>query len=147
MYHLNQYMQLSKKEPTNTFAKELPLETYSRGMGGIGLPGDLSSSSRFVRAAFVKWNSLDGKNEAESVSQFFHVLGSVEQQKGCVELQNGEYEYTIYSSCCNTDKGIYYYKTYENSCITAIDMFREDLSSTRLIAYPMRNEWNVYWQN
>lgn len=146
-FHLNQYMTVSRKEPTNIFAKEIPLETDSRGMGGIGLPGDLSSPSRFVRASFVKWNALEGEDEAENVSQFFHILGSVEQQKGCVELQNGDYEYTIYSSCCNTDKGIYYYKTYENSCITAIDMNREDLSSEKLIAYPMRKEWNVYWQN
>lgn len=146
-YYLNQYMRLSKKEPTNTFAKELLLETHSRGMGGIGLPGDLSSQSRFVRAAFVKWNSLSGESEEESVNQFFHILGAVEQQKGCVELQNETYEYTIYSSCCNTDKGIYYYKTYGNSCVTAIDMHREDLGGSNLIAYPMRKEWNVYWQN
>ena len=140
-------MTVSRKEPTNIFAKEIPLENDSRGMGGIGLPGDLSSPSRFVRASFVKWNALEGEDEAENVSQFFHILGSVEQQKGCVELQNGDYEYTVYSSCCNTDKGIYYYKTYENSCITAIDMHREDLNGTKLIAYPMRKEWNVYWQN
>ena len=146
-FHLNQYMTVSRKEPTNIFAKEIPLENDSRGMGGIGLPGDLSSPSRFVRASFVKWNALEGEDEAENVSQFFHILGSVEQQKGCVELQNGDYEYTVYSSCCNTDKGIYYYKTYENSCITAIDMHREDLNGTKLIAYPMRKEWNVYWQN
>ena len=144
MYQLNNYMGLTKKEPTNTFAKELPLDIYSRGMGGIGLPGDLSSSSRFVRAAFT--NSVDGKNEEESVSQFFHILGSVEQQKGCVQLEKGDYEYTIYSSCCNTDKGIYYYKTYENSQITAIDMHREDLDGKRVIAYPIRRDWSVRWE-
>ena len=40
-------------------------------MGAIGLPGDLSSQSRFVRAAFVKMNSISGDGEKESVSQFF----------------------------------------------------------------------------
>ena len=146
MYHLNDFMALSKKEPMNSFAKELPMEIYSRGMGGLGLPGDLSSASRFVRAAFTKWNSVDGENEAESVSQFFHILGSVEQQKGCVQLEKGDYEYTIYSSCCNTDKGIYYYKTYENSQVTAVDMHREDLSGKGLIVYPLRKEWSVRWE-
>ncbi len=146
MFHLNQYIGLTKKEPMNTFAKELPLEIFSRGMGGIGLPGDLSSPSRFVRAAFTKWNSVSGESESESVSQFFHILGSVEQQKGCVQLEKKVYEYTIYSSCCNTEKGIYYYRTYEHSGLTAIDMHREDLDGNKMIAYPMRKEWKVAWE-
>lgn len=147
MYHLNNYMGLTKKQPMNHFAKELPLEGYSRGMGAFGLPGDLSSSSRFVRVAFTKWNSLDGETEEESVSQFFHILGSVEQQKGCVQLDKGEYEYTIYSSCCNTDKGIYYYKTYNNSQITAVDMQKEDLDKKELKIYPLEQKMKIYLQN
>ena len=146
MYQLNNYMTLSKKEPMNRFAKELPMEVYSRGMGALGLPGDLSSTSRFVRAAFTKWNSVDGENEAESVNQFFHILGSVEQQKGCVQLEKGDYEYTVYSSCCNTDKGIYYYRTYENSRISAIDMHRENLDGKTLVSYPIRRTWDVKWE-
>ena len=147
MFQLNQYMHISRKEPMNLFAKELPLEIYSRGMGGLGLPGDLSSTSRFVRAAFTKWNSVSSEAEDESVNQFFHILGAVEQQKGCVQLENKEYEYTVYSSCCNTEQGIYYYKTYYNSQVTAVDMHREDLSADHLIAYPMRKEWKVRWEN
>ena len=115
-------------------------------MGGMGLPGDLSSSSRFVRATFVRWNSVNGESEQESVSQFFHILTSVEQQKGCVQLENKEYEYTVYSSCCNADKGIYYYRTYENSELTAVDMHKEDLDGEKVVAYPMRREWNIKWE-
>ena len=83
MFNLNNYMNLSPKSPKNNFSDNLNLNMYSRGMGAIGLPGDLSSQSRFVRAAFVKTNSLSGETESESVSQFFHILGSVEQQRGC----------------------------------------------------------------
>lgn len=147
MFQLNNYLSLTRKEPVNTFAKELSLETYSRGMGGIGLPGDLSSQSRFVRAAFTKWNSLDGKNEEESISQFFHILGSVEQQKGCVQLENGKFEYTVYSSCCNTEQGIYYYKTYNNSCIQAVNMHQEDLNGEKLTSYLLNTEQYIHWQN
>jgi choloylglycine hydrolase len=147
LQNLNSYMSLSRKTPMNHFAKELPLESYSRGMGALGLPGDLSSTSRFVKAAFVKWNSLEGRNEMEDVNQFFHILGSVEQPRGSVELHNGMYELTRYSSCCNTTRGIYYYKTYENSRITAVDMRREDLEGKHLIAFPMRDEWSVKWEN
>lgn len=147
MYHLNNYMNLTRREAVNNFAKELQLEGYSRGMGGLGLPGDLSSASRFVRAAFTKWNSSDGETEEECVSQFFHVLGSVEQQKGCVQLEKGEFEYTIYSSCCNTDKGIYYYKTYNNSQITAVELFKENIEGKELNKYPIIKEQNIYIQN
>ena len=76
-------MGLSPKQPVNTFAPEVGLSTYSRGMGAIGLPGDLSSTSRFARVAFVKQTSLPADSEVESVSQFFHILGSVDQQRGC----------------------------------------------------------------
>lgn len=147
MYNLNNYMDLTRKEPMNNFAKELPLEKYSRGMGALGLPGDLSSASRFVRVAFTKWNSSDGETEEESVSQFFHILGSVEQQKGCVQLEKGEYEYTIYSSCCNTDKGIYYYKTYNNCCVTGVDMHKEDLNEKELVVYPLEHKMKICLQN
>ena len=121
-------MNLSPKQPQNTFSADLPLTTYSRGMGALGLPGDLSSASRFARVAFTKSNARSGASELESVSQFFHILGSVDQQRGCCEVSDGKYEITLYTSCCNADKGIYYYTTYENHQITAVDMNRENLN-------------------
>ena len=60
LFRLNDYAQLSPQPPENHFSPALPLETYSRGMGAMGLPGDLSSQSRFVRAAFVRANSVSG---------------------------------------------------------------------------------------
>ncbi|MEE1114180.1 MAG: choloylglycine hydrolase family protein [Eubacterium sp.] len=150
------------------------MNPYSRGMGGMGIPGDLSSASRFVKAAFTRMNSVSGDDEASSVSQFFKILGSVEQQKGCCRLDTGAKksagarsastesmqssegmqnaagkqsmptcEYTIYSSCCNTDKGIYYYTTYENSRITGVDMHKEDLDGERVITYELRKNQDI----
>ena len=147
LFNLNDYMHLTSEEPRNAFAEGLTLKTYSRGMGALGLPGDASSMSRFVRAAFVKMNSVSGESEAESVSQFFHILKSVEMQRGCVCLDPNVYEITIYSSCCNTDRGIYYYYTYDNSRINAVDMFREDLEGNKLIAYPLNKEQDISYQN
>ncbi len=147
MFTLNNYMNLTTKSTTNSFAKELNLKAYSRGMGAIGLPGDLSSNSRFVRVAFTKMNSVSGDSEAESVSQFFHILGSVDQQRGCCELDEGKFEITIYTSCCNADKGIYYYTTYNNHQITAVDMNKEDLDSNRLIRYPLITGEQIRMQN
>lgn len=147
MFGLNRYMNLSAKPPQNRFAKGLPLVAYSLGMGAIGLPGDLSSQSRFVRAAFVKMNSVSGDSESESVGQFFHILGSVEQQKGCCELEDGGYETTIYTSCCNAVRGIYYYTTYGNRRITAVDMYRADVDGRELCRYPLILEEQIERQN
>ena len=147
LFNLNNYMSLSTEQPVNNFSKELNLETYSRGMGAIGLPGDLSSASRFVKATFTKMNSKSGDTESESLSQFFHILGSVYQQRGCVHMGEEKYEITIYSSCCNLDKGIYYYTTYENSQITGIDMNKENLDANELINYNLLNGQHIFMQN
>lgn len=138
-YHLSrisEFMQLTRDLPVNHFARDLHLECYSNGMGALGLPGDLSSSSRFVRAAFVLHNSVSNNSEYGNISQFFHILDSVAQQRGCVNI-NDHYEITYYSSCCNTSKGIYYYKTYDNSQLSAVDMHRVNLNSNNLIMYPL----------
>lgn len=147
LFHLNNYMNLSPQKPENCFSDKVKLERYSNGMGALGMPGDWSSQSRFVKTAFTKLNSVCGTSEEESVSQFFHILGSVEHQRGCVDMGNNLYEITLYSSCCNTDKGIYYYRTYENSQITAVDMFRENLDGEKVITYPLIKEQQIKWQN
>lgn len=147
MFSLNNYMSLSVKPSENNFSKKLNLKQYSRGMGAMGLPGDLSSQSRFIRAAFVKMNSICSDDEKESVSQFFHILNSVEQQRGCCDLGDGKYEITIYTSCCNADKGIYYYTTYDNHQITAVDMNKENLDGNKLIRYSLIKEEQIRMQN
>lgn len=147
LFNLNNYMALSHNAPENYFAPQLDLERYSIGMGAMGLPGDLSSMSRFVKAAFTRLHSFSGESESESVSQFFHILASVEQQRGCVHVHDGKFEITVYSSCCNTDKGIYYYTTYENSCISCVDMHRENLDEQSLARFPLIKSQQFFRQN
>ena len=145
MLALSNYMSLSPKQPENRWG--IPLETYSRGMGALGLPGDLSSQSRFVRVAYTKMNSKSGDSEEESVSQFFHILGSVDQQRGCCEVADGKYEITIYTSCCNASRGIYYYTTYDNHQICAVDMHRENLDGSELSRYALLKKERIFYQN
>lgn len=147
LFALNNYMYLSNQSLGNRAFPNIELKPYSRGMGALGLPGDLSSQSRFIRASFVKMNSVSGSGEKESVSQFFHILNSVDQQRGCCRLENGEYEISIYTCCCNATKGIYYYTSYNNHQITAIDMHREDLEGSSLIKYAPIAEEQIYMQN
>ena len=68
--------------------------------------------------------------------QFFHVMNAVAMPSGAV-LVDGKPEITIYTSCCNADKGIYYYNTYENSQIMFVKLFNENLDSKKLVQYPL----------
>ena len=115
-------------------------------MGAVGMPGDLSSSSRFVRATFTKMNSPKMRSEERSVSHFFHILGSVEMCEGSVRVGRKN-ERTQYSSCVNVNDGIYYYRTYGNSRITAVRMRNENLDSTKLISYPIRHKNDILFEN
>ncbi len=137
MSRLNDYMHLSNEPPKNIFAKGLDLECYSKGMGAMGLPGDLSSNSRFVRVAFNKCNSVCEGDEKSSVVQFFHILGTVEQIRGANKTEDG-FEITIYTSCCNAQKGIYYYKLYDSFEIKCVDMNKENLEGTNLLTFPLK---------
>lgn len=147
LYNLRNHMQISTVPAANLFSQTLDLKPYSNGMGGIGLPGDYSSASRFVRAAFVKLNSVAGNTEEEAVSQFFHILSAVAMPRGCVQMADGRYEITLYSSCCNTEQGIYYYTTYDNSRVCAVQMHREDLDSCGLVSYPLLHRQDFFLQN
>lgn len=147
MFNLNNYMNLSAYPIKNSFSDAIDFVKYSRGMGAIGLPGDLSSMSRFVKAVFTKANSVCEKDEFSSVHQFFHILESVFQQRGCTRLDGGKYEYTQYTSCCNTDRCIYYYKTYSNSQISAVNLKNENLDADDIICYSLITTPNINYQN
>lgn len=141
---IEEYNYLSNEDKPITSNQDV--QYYSKGTGAIGLPGDLSSSSRFVRVAFVKRHSVCEDAEEESVAQFFRVLGSVFQTRGSNKTEYG-LEITRYTSCCNTDKGIYYYTTYDNLQISAVDMHNENLNSSEIIKYPLIFKNNIYKQN
>lgn len=147
LYNLSNFMNVSIDPAVNRFTEHFDVKPYSNGMGGLGLPGDYSSASRFIRAAFVKLNSVSGHSEEESISQFFHILRSVAMPRGSVRIQDDAYEITRYSCCCNTDQGIYYYTTYENSQIIGVDMNREDLNGSSPVSYPLITTQQIQIQN
>lgn len=149
-YHqtnLANYMNLTAQYPECRFAQAVPLTPYGQGMGALGLPGDSSPASRFVQASFLKTNSACPPGELPHVSQFFHILDAVGMVRGSVVTQQGSYDITTYSCCINASKAIYYYKTYENSQLTAVKLFREDLDSRKIIRYPLRDTQQIHYEN
>ena len=109
---LNKYRGLSVENPQNTFGVEL--DQYSRGMGAYGLCGDYSSTSRFVKASFIRANALESDKILDDVHQFFHILGSVEQVNGLTLVDKDKYEYTIYSDCYH-NSGLYFKSYYDHN--------------------------------
>ena len=144
---LTDCLSLSARPPENRLCPTLPLTPYSRGMGALGLPGDWSSPSRFVRAAFASRNSLSPSGTPERISQFFHLMSCVEVPRGCVVLEDGTPVTSVYTSCCDLERIIYHYTTYENRQISAVDLHREDLDGDRLISYPLLTQPQIRVQN
>lgn len=132
--NVSNYMGLGIGGVSSQFDAKIPMKNYSLGMGAMGLPGDFSSASRFVRALFVKENSVSKNDEKSNVNQFFHILNSVAMPNGCV-LAEKNFEYTRYSSCCNIERGIYYYTTYNNFEIKTVNMHDVDLEGQGIYVY------------
>lgn len=147
MMNLNNYADVSPAMPKNSFSDQVVMNGYSRGLGSRNLPGGMDSESRFVRVSFNKFNAPLADTEEENISTYFHILHSVEQQKGLDQVAPKQFEYTIYSDGTNLDKGIFYYTTYNNQQITAVDLSKEDLSKAKLITYPMQDKIKIYQQN
>ena len=140
---LNDFPALSPYPPKNHFSPVLPLTPPSRGMGALGLPGDWSSRSRFVRCAFAAHNS----SVPCDVNQFFHLMSTVEVPRGCVRLEDGNEVTSIYTSCCDLSTGVYHYVTYTNRQICAVALHRCDLEGHNLSRYPLMIHSSTRYQN
>ena len=145
--NLNNYQHLSPCPPENRFAPGLELQTYGQGMGALGLPGDASPMSRFVRTAFLKGNAVFTGEPVSDVTQFFHILEAVAMVRGSVITPEGKCDMTTYACCVDAARGVYYYKTYENCQLSAVYLFGEDLESEDLKCFPLAKEPQVFAHN
>ena len=145
--NLCHYQGLSSQTVQNRLAPGLLLKKSSQGMGAIGLPGDSSSLSRYVKAAFHKLNSAVCGDEISQVTQFFHLLDAVSMIRGSVITEEGRSGITTYSCCISAEKRIYYYKTYENSRIRAARMDTENPDAKELIYFPLHPDQDIRFLN
>jgi len=140
---LRDYRTLSPDAVLASFQPGIPMHPYSRGMGGMGLPGDYSSASRFVRAAFVRTFAASGGESAEKIVQFFRMTGTVQIPRGVVRTEQGEEMYTRYT-VCYTPEGQCCCSTYENPEIRAVSFADFDRNSTALQTVPLCPKWSVH---
>ncbi len=146
LQNLKEYINLTPYDREGSFSPLLDIKSDSRGSGAIGLPGDFSSASRFVRAAFVSQNAKKPDGALEGAMQFFHILSSLEQIEGCIRTSAG-LERTQYVSCYDTDNAICYYKTYECLSPRAVSLKRAELDADKLAVFPMRFDCTVSHEN
>ncbi len=147
MGNLWQYRHLRTDNGAVDREEDQPYEDYCQGLGAVGLPGDVSSMSRFVQMVFGREHSVCPEEERASVGQMFHLLSSVEMIRGLCKTDQGTWDITGYSACMNLDRGLYYYTTYDNRRITCLDLHREDLEGRQLTRFPLLREQSIFYQN
>ncbi len=81
------------------------------------------------------------------MSEFFHILNGVAMVRGSVVTPQHLNDITLYTSCIDQEKGIYYYKTYTNHSISAINMHHEDLDAKEVKLFTFNDEFTVTQQN
>ena len=143
MTKLTEYMRLDVKKPENSICPRVDLSAYSRGLGAIGLPGDWSSSSRFVRAVFALNHTESMSSTEEKISRFFHIMDTVAVPDGCVKTDEGRNVRTVYSSCADLSEGRYYYSTYGCRRITEVGIRDLSLEDNRLVRIKMNHKEDI----
>lgn len=141
--NLSQYMNVIPTQPQARNWSDLELKPIGSGTGAIGLPGDFSSPSRFVRVAFLRAKIVIENKENDGIVEFFHILNNVAMVKGGVITADNKNEITQYTSCMCQEKGLYYYKTYDNNQINVVDMNKVDLDSNEIKIFPY-NDTQVF---
>ena len=134
--HLSHYAHLSPANPTGRWQSPV-----SRGGGTVGTPGDYTSPSRFVRAAFGAAHAP--AKEENKVGAFFRRMAAVEVPPGWVQAEDGRWVVTHYTACMDLEQGVYYYRTAGCHRITAVQIAATD----HPVAYPLRRQEDVYWEN
>ncbi|MDU7241671.1 choloylglycine hydrolase [Clostridium sp.] len=147
MTNLTQYMGVSSHQPSEIKWGDIELKALGQGAGGKGLPGDFSSPSRFVKATFLRSNAVVGDDYISAINEFFHILNSVAMVKGSVVTPQNLNDITQYTSCMLQEKGIYYYNTYNNSTINAIDMNKENLDAKEIKIFEYRDKQFINFEN
>ncbi|MBQ9730118.1 MAG: linear amide C-N hydrolase [Clostridia bacterium] len=111
---------------------------FSKGLGALGLPGDYSSPSRFVKAAWLNAHvEKTGSTEA-CAARMFEVLAAVSPPKGTVLTERGWPHYTLYSSCACAETGYYHYKTHSSPAVHTVRTQDYDLNGNQLIEIPLQ---------
>ncbi len=135
-----------RRELTEELAAVTGADTASLGENALGLPGDYSSPSRFVRAATLRrwvteWMATqhaggegkDNGTELSPVSTFFRILGAVSPMAGAVMTEDGKSHRTLYTCCMDGAAGVYHYFTEEDTAVRAVSFAGQSLDGEAVV--------------
>jgi choloylglycine hydrolase len=110
----------------------MTLAPFGQGSGLVGLPGDFTPPSRFVRAAIFSIAAIPSDRSEEAVTQAFHILNQFDIPVGAVrslDKGNVHSDYTMVT-CVRDPKTLrYYFKTYQDQTIRMVDLSSFDLNA------------------
>lgn len=92
---------------------------YGEGLGLVGLPGDFSPTSRFIRATFLK-DAMEKTDSPSPVSDVFHLLHHVSMPRGAVWTAHGRWDTTTYSICYDAHEGELTWRVYDDPALHGV---------------------------
>lgn len=142
MTNLNNYINLEPgSAPDKTLKPGITLQALGHGSGMLGLPGDFTSPSRFVRATFFQTTSPKWATGQETVLQAFHILNNFDipigSQHAKADIPKGLPSATQFTSATDQTALKMYYRTAWNSNIRCIDLMSIDFHKVRYQAHPL----------
>ncbi len=141
--NLNNYVNLYSGNADSWKMGNAVLSSFGAGTGMLGLPGDVTPPSRFVRAAFLRATAPQLDNGGETVFQIFHLLNNFDVPVG-VEHKIGESpdipSATQWTAVSDITGRKLYYKTAYNNTIRCLDMNKIDFGKVKYQVYPLDKE-------
>ena len=138
--NLNNYVNLYPGTAPDRDLGGFTLRPTGGNSGFLGLPGDATPPSRFVRAAFYRATAPQRATAFDAVLQCFHLLNNFDIPVG-IEHPEGETpnipSATQWTSVIDLTHGKVYYKTAYDNSIRCIDLHTVDFSKVRYAARPL----------
>ncbi len=145
MTNLRNYVNFSMNNvPPVNLGSGVTLQPLGQGTGMLGLPGDFTPPSRFVRAVAFSVSVLPSKTGDDAVLELFHILNNFDIPKGSTrdgqkdDHGNIQADYTLWTSACDLKTKRFYFRTYENSQIRMIDFSKMNLDGKVVVTIPMK---------
>ena len=126
-----------------TNAPDFPTQCFVLDNFGDPVPGDLSSSSRFIRVVNATRHTNLAPDKTQAISRFFHILGTVNQPDGLFRADERQLR-TVYTSCMDTEALIYYFTTYDCRQIRAVKL---EADGYKLKEFPVSQKENIQYLN
>ena len=143
MTNLRNYVNFSMSNVAPVKLGSVTLQPTGQGSGMLGIPGDFTPPSRFVRAVAYSQSVLPSKTGDDAVLEAFHILNNFDIPKGAARDRekdshgNIEADYTLWTSVNDLKRKRFYFRTYENSQIRMVDLTKMNLDAKDIVTIPM----------